>query len=580
MAAPAKNTARAAAPRAELALVESKTPAAPPRPARRSNSGPKLSVVGPKTTFTASSLTQCILSALENSNTSIMLTDTDFKVIYLNRSLAQNLRKWEPELQNLYGPGFRADSLLGRCIDDFHKNPQHQRRVLGNESNFPFRTKIEVGSLKIELAVNVLKNDKGETLGYSTEWMDVTERLHEEAEYKAVVKEIAERIEFLRGACATDLANAMEALANGDLTMDIQPRTPLLDIPRQPDLALMAETFNSLRNQTVKSVEAYNRAKESLSLLMAQTRSAADSIVQASGELAAGTEDLSQRTEEQASSLEETASSMEEMTSTVKQNADNARQANQLATQAKESADRGGQVVQSAIKSMNEINTTSKRIGDMISTIDEIAFQTNLLALNAAVEAARVGEQGRGFAVVAAEVRSLAGRSATMAKEIKALVQESAQKVAEGSSLVGQTGQQLDEIVKSVTRVADIIAEISAASGEQAAGIEQVNKAIMQMDQITQQNAALVEEAAAASQSVTQQAKDVQNYVAQFTLTQQHMVTIERKALETKRAFQEATRATRQAAPVHSAARPAPTSRRFTTAPAGGHSSKNEFEEF
>jgi methyl-accepting chemotaxis protein len=222
--------------------------------------------------------------------------------------------------------------------------------------------------------------------------------------------------------------------------------------------------------------------------------------------VSAGTDDLSVRTEEQASSLEETASSMEEMTSTVKQNADNAGQANQLAIAARDQAEKGGAVVDSAVKAMEQINDASRKIADIIGVIDDIAFQTNLLALNAAVEAARAGEQGRGFAVVASEVRSLAGRSATAAKEIKGLIQDSVSKVEDGSALVTQSGQALGQIVTSVKKVSDIVAEIAAASREQSAGIEQVNTAVMQMDEMTQQNAALVEQATAASQSMAGQA--------------------------------------------------------------------------
>jgi methyl-accepting chemotaxis protein len=512
---------------------------------------------------------------LENSKSSVMITDTDLKISYINSTLQRNLKTWEAEFQKVFGPGFNAGALLGRCIDDFHKNPQHQRRILANESAFPFETRISVGPYKFDLVVNSVRGPKGEILGYSTEWFDVTDRLREEAEYKEQVKTIADRMEFLRNACSTDLAKAMEALANGDLTMEITPRTPLLDIPSQPDLAIMAETFNNLRNQTVQTVEAYNKARESLSGLIAKTRMATDNIATASSQLAAGTDDLSQRTEEQASSLEETASSMEQMTSTVKQNADNARQANQLSIQAREDAEKGGDVVSQAIKAMDGINQASKRITEMISTIDEIAFQTNLLALNAAVEAARVGEQGRGFAVVAAEVRNLAGRSAAMAKEIKGLVQESTQRVGEGSSLVNQTGQALEDIVRSVTRVADIIAEISAASQEQAAGIEQVNKAVMQMDQITQQNAALVEEAAAASQSVRSQAEDVREIVSRFQLSQTYLAELERQASEAKRAQMETTR-TRATTPSRASRTQAPT-RRPTAAPSRY---EDDFEEF
>jgi methyl-accepting chemotaxis protein len=196
-------------------------------------------------------------------------------------------------------------------------------------------------------------------------------------------------------------------------------------------------------------------------------------------EITKGSEDLAQRTSEQASSLEETAASMEEMTSTVKQNADNAKQADKLAISARDTADKGGSVTQRAVEAMGEINKSSKKIADIITVIDEIAFQTNLLALNAAVEAARAGEHGRGFAVVAAEVRNLAQRSATAAKEIKDLINESIQRVTDGSELVHQSGKTLEEIVHAVKRVSDIIAEISVASQEQASGIDQVNKAIM-----------------------------------------------------------------------------------------------------
>ena len=228
-------------------------------------------------------------------------------------------------------------------------------------------------------------------------------------------------------------------------------------------------------------------------------RGSSEQVGTASKQISEGNSNLSQRTQEQASALEETASSMEEMTSTVKQNADNTRQANQLVANARTQAQDGGEVVTKAVAAMEQINTSSKKIADIIGVIDEIAFQTNLLALNAAVEAARAGEQGRGFAVVATEVRNLAQRSATAAKEIKGLINDSVDKVKSGSELVDASGKALAEIVGSVKKVADIIAEIAAASQEQSSGIDQINKAVMQMDEMTQQNAALVEEAAAAA---------------------------------------------------------------------------------
>lgn len=261
-----------------------------------------------------------------------------------------------------------------------------------------------------------------------------------------------------------------------------------------------------------------NSAITNLTTTLTTVREAAESVTSGAEEITKGNEDLSQRTSEQASSLEETSSAMEEMTSTVKQNADNARQANQLAIAARDVANKGGAVTTKAIDAMEEINKSSKKIADIITVIDEIAFQTNLLALNAAVEAARAGEHGRGFAVVAAEVRNLAQRSATAAKEIKELINESVQRVTDGSELVDQCGKTLEEIVGSVKRVTDIIAEISAASQEQASGIDQVNKAIMQMDETTQQNAALVEESTSASQSMKDQAKALMQQVGSFKM--------------------------------------------------------------
>ncbi|EJN08621.1 methyl-accepting chemotaxis protein [Herbaspirillum sp. YR522] len=263
---------------------------------------------------------------------------------------------------------------------------------------------------------------------------------------------------------------------------------------------------------------AVRSMRDSLLTTIAAIRSAADTISTASGEIASGNLDLSSRTEQQAGSLEETASAMEQLTSTVKQNADNARQANQMAESASEVAVQGGSVVGEVVQTMGSINESSRKIVDIISVIDSIAFQTNILALNAAVEAARAGEQGRGFAVVASEVRSLAQRSAGAAKEIKALIDDSVSKVDAGSKLVEQAGATMTEVVASVRRVTDIVGEISAASSEQSTGIEEVNRAITQMDETTQQNAALVEQAAAAAGSLQEQAAALAGMVSRFQL--------------------------------------------------------------
>ncbi|MFV1992563.1 MAG: methyl-accepting chemotaxis protein [Acidiferrobacterales bacterium] len=293
------------------------------------------------------------------------------------------------------------------------------------------------------------------------------------------------------------VADAMQDIAEGDGDL-----TQRLQHTGSDEIAHLANAFNKF----VDKIES----------VVAKVRNGVTSINTATLEISSGNTNLSQRTEEQASSLEETASSMEQMTGTVKQNADSAQQANELAANAQAQAIRGGEVVQKTIEAMDEINTSSTRIADIISTIDGIAFQTNLLALNAAVEAARAGEQGRGFAVVASEVRTLAQRSADAAKEIKTLIEDSVGKVKAGAALADESGHNLKEIVEGIANVANIVSEIASASREQTGGIEQVNTAITQMDDMTQQNAALVEEAAATSRSLQEQSSYLADVVSFF----------------------------------------------------------------
>ena len=275
----------------------------------------------------------------------------------------------------------------------------------------------------------------------------------------------------------------------------------------------------TLRPGDTSSVMAVmKRMSESLSSTVASVRQNADSVAIASAQISAGNSDLSSRTEQQASALEETASSMEELSATVRHNADSATQANQLAKGASDVASRGGAVVAQVVHTMKDINDSSKKIVEIISVIDGIAFQTNILALNAAVEAARAGDQGRGFAVVATEVRSLAQRSADAAKQIKTLITASVERVEQGTALVDQAGTTMQEVVSSIRRVTDIMGEITAASAEQSVGVAQINEAVTQMDQVTQQNAALVEQSAAAAESLSQQAALLVQAVSVFRL--------------------------------------------------------------
>jgi methyl-accepting chemotaxis protein len=281
---------------------------------------------------------------------------------------------------------------------------------------------------------------------------------------------------------------------------------------------LTAHIHATGNSETSLLLRAMREMQEGLVKVVSNVRQGSESVATASAEIAQGNNDLSARTEQQASALEETAASMEELSSTVKQNADSARQANQLAASASTVAIKGGEVVSQVVDTMKGINESSRKISDIISVIDGIAFQTNILALNAAVEAARAGEQGRGFAVVASEVRSLAGRSAEAAKEIKSLINASVERVEQGTVLVDQAGSTMTEVVSSIRRVTDIMGEISAASNEQAQGVAQVGEAVTQMDQTTQQNAALVEEMAAAASSLKSQANELVQAVAAFNL--------------------------------------------------------------
>jgi methyl-accepting chemotaxis protein len=292
-------------------------------------------------------------------------------------------------------------------------------------------------------------------------------------------------------------ASLASKVAQGDLSSPINPNT-------QDEIGTL---LHSLRDM-----------QSSLAQVVSRVRQGSESVSTASAEIAQGNQDLSSRTESQASALQETAASMEELSSTVRQNADNARQANQLAQSASTVAVKGGEVVAQVVDTMKGINDSARRIHDIISVIDGIAFQTNILALNAAVEAARAGEQGRGFAVVASEVRSLAGRSAEAAKEIKNLITDSVQRVEQGSAQVDQAGATMQEVVASIKRVTDIMGEISAASSEQSQGVAQVSEAVTNMDQTTQQNAALVEQMAAAASSLKSQSHELVQSVAVFKL--------------------------------------------------------------
>ncbi|HJL40857.1 MAG TPA: methyl-accepting chemotaxis protein [Myxococcales bacterium LLY-WYZ-16_1] len=457
-------------------------------------------------------------SALDNANKAFMLIDRDLVITYANKSTQELMRANEAVLRETF-PGFRADGLVGTCIDIFHKDPAHQRGMLADRRNLPHSTTITVGPLKFAITVSAVTDKEGNYVGNTMEWDDVTLLRKAEDQIKSLIDEASAGqldarldVEGWDG-FVKEVGVGVNALLDQVVTPVKELKENLGAIASGNLVAAMSEAY---RGEFAEISAAFNATATNLRGVVDRIRTAASAISEGSTQISAGNNDLSTRTQGQAAALEETAATVEELTGTVRQNANNAREANQLASGARNQAEEGGEVVSNAVDAMQAIAEASKKIADIIGVIDEIAFQTNLLALNAAVEAARAGEQGRGFAVVATEVRNLAQRSATAAKEIKALIKDSGEKVDEGCRLVDASGETLRNIVGSVKKVSDIVAEISAASDDQATAIEQVNQAVTQMDSATQQNAGLVEEAAAASMSLSDEATQLKDLVAYF----------------------------------------------------------------
>jgi methyl-accepting chemotaxis protein len=496
-----------------------------------------------------------IRQALDKVSTNVILADGHQQIIYLNETALATFARNQHEIRKSL-PAFDAHRLRGSSVDALAVDPGNQRRLLDSLSSSDVQER-QLGACTFRTISNPVVSETGERIGTVIEWTDRTPEVAVEKEMQAM----------------------LTAVIGGELAKRIE-------------LAGKAGFFEAMSR-------GVNQLADNMAEVVSKVKAVAAEVHRGADEISTGNANLSQRTEEQSSSLEETASSMEEMTTTVKQNADNAGQANQLAMAARDQAEKGGSVVNQAVKAMSDINDASKKIADIIGVIDDIAFQTNLLALNAAVEAARAGEQGRGFAVVASEVRSLAGRSATAAKEIKELIQDSVRKVEDGSVLVTQSGQTLEKIVASVKKVSDIVAEIAAASREQSSGIEQVNRAVMQMDELTQQNAALVEQATAASQAMAEQVRglnqmldryrvgDIVGAVATFkgaaasnaaTATPRAQTSARAERRGTQRPWSDKTRA--DASPDAGSSRKVGRSNGSMSAPIGDTKSDTEWKEF
>ncbi|OOW98760.1 chemotaxis protein, partial [Xanthomonas axonopodis pv. khayae] len=462
-----------------------------------------------------------IRTALDKSSTGTFITDPERVMIYANDAFKKIVAQYESSIR-LASPEFDASKVIGQHISYLGLSDATVRKAIAAlERDGVTSFEERFGEVVLAQTVTSIKNEQGETSGEVCEWRDRTIEVQVEEEVARIVRAAASG--DMSGRVETDgkqgfflqLAQQLNGLLDANAGSLEQISTLLSALSRGDLTVRMHGEFSGVFAQMRDDA---NATAEQLADIVGRIKMSSTAINSAAGEIASGNSDLSHRTEQQAANLEETAASMEELTSTVKQNAESARQANQLAIGATGVASQGGEVVSQVVTTMSGIEASSKKIADIISVIDGIAFQTNILALNAAVEAARAGEQGRGFAVVASEVRTLAQRSAGAAKEIKGLIDDSVHKVAEGSALVRKAGATMADIVASVQRVTDIMGEISAASQEQSSGIEQVNQTITQMDETTQQNAALVEEATAAARSMEEQAGHLAEAVSVFKL--------------------------------------------------------------
>ncbi|WP_313316536.1 methyl-accepting chemotaxis protein [Stenotrophomonas sp.] len=463
-----------------------------------------------------------IRTALDYSSTGVYLTNNDLEIVYANRALQDKLSEYGEQIAAELSHYDASKPLVGQHVTALEYRGEVDGKVIEVlEKTGVFKREMQFGDTQFAQTISMIRDESGAPVGNVVEWRDRTTEAEVEKEVARVIAaaaagDLSGRVDTVgKEGFFLQLAGQINSLLDANAS-SLEQISALLSALSRGDLTVRMHgeyqgVFASMRDDA-------NATAEQLTGIVGRIKQSSVSINAAATEIASGNNDLSRRTEQQAANLEETAASMEELTSTVRQNAESARQANQLAIGAASVASQGGDVVSQVVTTMTQIEQSSRKIAEIISVIDGIAFQTNILALNAAVEAARAGEQGRGFAVVASEVRTLAQRSAGAAKEIKGLIDDSVGKVADGSALVKKAGTTMGEIVASVQRVTDIMAEISAASQEQSAGIEQVNQTVVQMDETTQQNAALVEEATAAARSMEEQAAHLANVVSVFQL--------------------------------------------------------------
>lgn len=459
-------------------------------------------------------------SMVEGSSTALMMCDQQWRITYCNPSVVNLLTEHQGRIRKVF-PNFDASRLVGRCIDDFHKNPRHQQNILADERNLPYKAEIKVAGLEFGLNASALRDADGKWIGNFVEWTDLNERAAYRDEVRKVISASKDGKLTVRGETGhlspvyADMMAGINDVIQA-ITAPINDFRINLEKVAQGDLRAYITADYKGDHAVIK--DALNNTLDALNEILSQVAVTADQVNSGSAQVADSSQSLSSGATEQAAALEEITASMTEMASQTRANAENATQANELASNSRNSAETGNRRMKVMLDSMKAIEESSKNISKIINVIDEIAFQTNLLALNAAVEAARAGAHGKGFAVVAEEVRNLAARSANAAKETTGMIEESIKRVGEGSSIANETAKALEDIVEGISTVSDLVAEIAAASSEQAQGITQVNQALGQLDQVTQQNTANAEESAAASEELSSQSKQLRQYMRRFTL--------------------------------------------------------------
>lgn len=465
-----------------------------------------------------------INQALDNVHSSIMMTDTNFNIIYMNQSMQALFCRAEQAIRKQL-PHFDAGKLIGANIDMFHQRPAHQRGLL-NQLTDSFHSEFNIANLFISIVANPVIDDDGQRIGFVTEWINKTDEVNIENDIKTIVAgvkagelnhrlNITDKAGFFKVLSVgineltevienvfNDIADVMQHMATGDLSRTI------------------TRDYEGLYGSCKQDI---NATLSKLNDVFTQIRDSADAINNSSQEIASGNDHLSQRVQEQAINLEQTTSRMGELTDTVKNTAEHTQQATQIAETSSTLAEQGVAVVDLAVQAIQDIEESSVKINAFIDIIDEIASQTNLLALNASLEAARAGEHGLGFSVVAKEVRSLAQRCATAAQDTRVLIENSVHNVHSGTQFVNKTGQSLAEIANGAQKVNTLIADIAAASALQATSIAQINSAIVQMDEITQQNAALSEEVAATSMFMNEQTKHMTDLLTFFKVNRHNI---------------------------------------------------------